>query len=69
MNTNCFWKERRNPLDSELEAQENFWNNIAPNLPGVRRLDPNVDRTKIAVNSLVSDMADIFSPIPARRVN
>ena len=66
MNTNSFWEERQNPLDSELEALEIFWNNVVPGLPGVVCLDPNLDRSKI---KLVSDVADIWSPLPARRVN
>ena len=69
MSTNCFWEERRSPLDHELEALENFWNNVVPGLPGVRRLNPNVDRTKITANSLVIDTVDIWSPIPVRRIN
>lgn len=70
MSANCFWEERQNPLDHELEALENFWNNVVPGLPGVRRLNPNEDRKRLLVGGVgVDDMSNLWSPLPIRQVN
>ena len=69
MSAKCYWGERQNPLDSELEALEYFWNNVAPFLPGVRCSDPNFDKSKIKFDGLVNDINNISLPLLAQRAN